>query len=155
MNYGIWNEAKIWIGWCRAPIIKSPSQGGDYWEFSHTCTNMQYTENVTVFETSSEVVKFSTIKEASLVPRPLPDFTSQPWRKIGRRSASKIRHRLEMVDSVSTNRVHITYWLSPPFPVCDVVLIPGLLLIFLHSCDTKSGSGLGTRLRGSLYQSIL
>ena len=35
---------------------------------------------------------------------------------------------------------------SPPFPVCDVVLIQGLLLIFLHSCEMKSGSGLGTRL---------
>ena len=28
----------------------------------------------------------------------------------------------------------------------DVVLIPGLLPIFLHSCEIKSGSGLGTRL---------
>ena len=37
--------------------------------------------------------------DSSLVPRPLPDFISQPWRKI-----------------------------------------------FLHSCEIKSGSGLGTRL---------
>ena len=27
---------------------------------------------------------------------------------------------------------------------CDVVLIPGLLPIFLHGCDIKSGWGLGT-----------
>ena len=59
---------------------------------------------------------------------------------------SKLRHRPEMVDSVSTNRVHVTYWPSPPFPVRDVVLITGLLLIFLHSCEIKPGSGLGTRL---------
>ena len=35
---------------------------------------------------------------------------------------------------------------SPPFPVRDIVLIPGLLPIFLHNCEIKSGSGLGTRL---------
>ena len=33
----------------------------------------------------------------------------------------------------------------PPFPVCDTVLIPGLLPIFLHGCEIKSGRGLGTR----------
>ena len=42
------------------------------------------------------------------------------------------------VDSVCTNRVH-------PFPVHDVLLIPGLLLIFLHGCEIKSGRDLGTR----------
>ena len=51
-----------------------------------------------------------------------------------------------MVDLVSTNRVHIMYEPSPPFPVRDVVLIPGLLLIFLHGCEIRSGRGLGTRL---------
>ena len=35
---------------------------------------------------------------------------------------------------------------SPPFPIRDVVLVPGLLPIFLHGCKIKSGSGLGTRL---------
>ena len=35
---------------------------------------------------------------------------------------------------------------SPPFPVRDVVMVPGLLPIFLHGCEIKSGSGLGTRL---------
>ena len=35
---------------------------------------------------------------------------------------------------------------SPPFPVRNVVLVPGLLPIFLHGCKIKSGSGLGTRL---------
>ena len=29
----------------------------------------------------------------SLVPRPLPDFISQPWRKIGRRPGSKTTSR--------------------------------------------------------------
>ena len=49
----------------------------------------------------------------SLVPRPLPDFISQPWRKIGEGLGSKLRHGPEMVDSVvqtestlHTNRVH-------------------------------------------------
>ena len=40
------------------------------------------------------------------------------------------------VDSVCTNRVHLR----------DVVLIPGLLPIFLHGCEIKSGWGLGMRL---------
>ena len=31
-------------------------------------------------------------------------------------------------------------------PVRDAVLIPGLLPIFLHGCEIKSGRGLGTRL---------
>ena len=48
-----------------------------------------------------------------------------------------------MVDSISTNRVHVTYIPSHPFPVRDVVLIPGL---FLHGCEIKSRWGLGTRL---------
>jgi len=35
---------------------------------------------------------------------------------------------------------------SPPFPVCDVAMIPGLLLIFLHGCEINLNSGPGTRL---------
>ena len=35
---------------------------------------------------------------------------------------------------------------SPQFPVCDVVLILGLLLTILHGCEIKFGSSLGTRL---------
>ena len=64
----------------------------------------------------------------SLVPRPLPDFISQPWRKIGRRPGSKTTSRtgngglsqyvmwtwfvrnvdsvVRNVDSVCTDRVH-------------------------------------------------
>ena len=38
------------------------------------------------------------------------------------------------------------HYVSPPFPVCDVVLVPGLLPIFLHSCEIKSGNGLGMKL---------
>ena len=37
---------------------------------------------------------------------------------------------------------------SPPFPVCDLILVSGLLPIFLHGCEIKSGSDLGTRLSG-------
>ena len=50
-----------------------------------------------------------TLGVFSLVPRPLPDFISQLWRKSGEGMGSKLRHRLEMVDSVSTNRVHVMY----------------------------------------------
>ena len=59
---------------------------------------------------------------ASLAPRPLPDFISQPWRKIGEGLGSKLRHEPEMVDSVSTNRVH-------------------------HSQTGNGGLGLGSKLR--------
>ena len=41
--------------------------------------------------------------------------------------------------------------LSPPFPVRDVVLLPGLLPIFLHGCEIKSGRGLGTRLTHTTF----
>ena len=34
---------------------------------------------------------------------------------------------------------------SPPFPVCNIAMVPSLLQISLHSCK-KSGSSLGTRL---------
>ena len=92
-------------------------------------------------------------------PRPLPSYfslASSPGpsqilshsrvEKSGEDLGSKLRHGPEMVDSVSTNRVHVTYWPSPPFPVRDVVLIPGLLPIFLHGSEIKTGRGLGTRL---------
>ena len=36
--------------------------------------------------------------------------------------------------------------LCPPFLARDVAMIPGLLPIFLHGCEIKSGGGLGTRL---------
>jgi len=45
-----------------------------------------------------------------------------------------------MVDTVSTQCGR------PPFPVRDVVMIPGLLPIFHHECEIKSGSGLWMRL---------
>ena len=44
---------------------------------------------------------------------------------------------------------------DPPFPVRDVVMVPGLLPIFLHGCEIKSGSGLGTRLPGNGVQERL
>ena len=75
----------------------------------------------------------------SLILRPLPDFISQPWRKIGRRPGI-------IATSRTGNGGFITYQLSPPFRVREVAKIPGLLLIFLHGCEIKSGSGLGTRL---------
>ena len=89
-----------------------------------------------------------SLSSLSLVPRPLPDFISQLRRKIGRRPGIKT------LQNYVTDRKWWT-WLvcnvdsvcpSPPFPVRDVVLIPGLLPIFLHGYKIKSGSGLGTRL---------
>ena len=62
----------------------------------------------------------------SLVPRPHPDFISQPWRKIGRTEST--------LHTESTISGH------------DIVLIPGLLPIFLHGCKINPGCGLGTRL---------
>jgi len=37
----------------------------------------------------------------SLVPRPLPDFIPQPWRKLGEGLESLLCHGPEMVDLVS------------------------------------------------------
>ena len=48
-------------------------------------------------------------QSTSLDPRPLPDFISQPWRKLGEDLGTLLCHGLEMVDMVSTNRVHVTY----------------------------------------------
>ena len=42
----------------------------------------------------------------SLVPRPLPDFISQPEEKLGEGLGSLLRHGPEMVDTVSTNRMY-------------------------------------------------
>ena len=70
----------------------------------------------------------------SLVPRLLPDFISQLWRKSGE---GLVEGHVVIITKLSPH-----YVLSPPFPVHDVVLIPGLLPIFLHSCEIKSGSGL-------------
>ena len=45
----------------------------------------------------------------NLVLRPLPDFSRSRGEISGESLGSKLRHRPEMVDSVSTNRVHVTY----------------------------------------------
>ena len=76
--------------------------------------------------------------------------------KIGRRPGIKICHGPEMVDSVCTNQVHITYWLSPPFPVRDVVLptilsfiqsevrLYSCLIEIFHHCRCQTEVGLNT-----------
>ena len=87
----------------------------------------------------------TSLYDTSLVPRPLPDFISQPWRKIGRRPGIKSTSRTGY-GGLGQYVTWTRFVLSPPFPVRDVVLIPGLLPIFLHGCEIKSGSGLGTRL---------
>ena len=37
-TYGLWKElwTEIWIDRCRAPLVESPSDGGDHWESSYT-----------------------------------------------------------------------------------------------------------------------
>ena len=47
---------------------------------------------------------------------------------------------------------HVAIIMKPslPFPVYDVVMVPGILPIFLHSYEIKSGSGLGMRLPKSI-----
>ena len=55
-------------------------------------------------------------------------------------------HHYETIDNIVRIGLLSMMKLSPPFPVRDVVLVAGLLLIFLHGCEIKSGSGLGTRL---------
>ena len=59
--------------------------------------------------------------------------------KSGEGLGSKLCHGLEMVDSVSTNRVHhfrsVTYLWSQAFSQ-----------FFFHGCEIKSGRGRGTRL---------
>ena len=47
-----------------------------------------------------------------------------------------------IITKPSTHNVITEYTISSR----GVVLIPGLLPIFLHGCEIKSGSGLGTRL---------
>ena len=53
-----------------------------------------------------------TLVDISLVPRPLPDLqilSCSRGEKSGEGLRSKVHHGLEMVDLVSTNRVHVTY----------------------------------------------
>ena len=71
-------------------------------------------------------------------PGPSQILSRSSGEKSGEGLGSKLRHGPEMVDSVSTKRVHVTYWQSLPFPVCDVILIPNILLIFLHGWELKS-----------------
>ena len=73
--------------------------------------------------------------EPSLVPGHYSDLSRSRGEKSGEVLGSSLHHRPEMVDLV-----------SPPFLVHDVAIIPGLLPIFLHGCEIKSGSGLGMRL---------
>ena len=51
----------------------------------------------------------STCTRDSLVPRPLPDFISQPWRKIGIKSGSGLRTRLHKGDNPAIWRIRTMY----------------------------------------------
>ena len=83
-------------------------------------------------------LSINTYLEYSLVPRPLPDFISQPWRKIRRRwDQNYVMDRKWWTWFVLIESTISGLWHS---------LIPGLLPIFLHGCEITSGRGLGTRL---------
>ena len=53
-------------------------------------------------------VRLQTPK-CSLVPRPLPDFILQPWRKIGRRPGTNIRHGPEMVCILAKTQLAMSF----------------------------------------------
>ena len=64
----------------------------------------------------------------------------------------KTSRRIELVNTSHIVRGHVAIItkLSPQYVITkstisdlDIVLIPGLLLIFLHGCEIKSGWGLG------------
>ena len=86
---------------------------------------------------------FHTTTQLALSPGHSQILFCSCGEKLGEGLRSLLCHRPEMVDTVSTNRDHITYLPCLPFPARDVAMIPGLLLIFLHSCEIKFGSGLG------------
>ena len=88
-----------------------------------------------VVPTASLLVVNPVIEYNFLFPRPLLDFILQPWKKNGRRPGFITMSR-------TRNGGYSQYKLNPHY----VVMIPGLLPIFLHSCKIKSGSGLGMRL---------
>ena len=54
---------------------------------------------------------------------------------------------IDMLQSLR-NWVHIMYQPSSPFPLHDIAMV---LPTFLHGCEIKSGSGLGTGLLYALY----
>ena len=66
--------------------------------------------------------------------------------KLGEGQRSLLWHGPEMVDTVQTKSTIHTNHVHHSFLVCLLVMIPGLLLIFLHGYRIKSGSGLGMRL---------
>ena len=78
-------------------------------------------------------------KYLSLVPRSLQDFIHTAVEKNWEKTWD---HCYVMGRKWWTGLVP-----SPPFLVCDVAMFPGLLPIFLHGCEIKSGSVLGTRLQ--------
>ena len=120
---------------------------GGVWAQLWSCLGMQCISFGEVFEPHSLPQTFQRTLCLASSPGPTQTLSRSRGEKLGEGLGSKLRHGPEMVDSVSTNQVHITYKPSPPFPVRDIVLIPGLLPIFLHGCEIKSGWGLGTRLR--------
>ena len=98
------NPKCLWRAVHRLEYATHPSLGAD--KLAPARGHAALHRNLGGAPTTAVISTVYTHFPTSLVPRPLPDFISQPWRKIGRRPGSKIRHGPEMVDSVCTNRVH-------------------------------------------------
>ena len=81
-------------------------------------------------------------------------------KKSGEGLGTLLHHGPEMMDSVSTYKPspHYVLTASPPFPVRDVAMFPGLLLIFLHgswNINVSEPSSIWCQLsNGTNYQTV-
>ena len=128
-------------------VNTSPVGSRFYQNVKHVCVkkgrNFGYIQIVLDNAPSGQ---YSCASKSSLSPGHSQILSRSHVEKSGEGLGTFLRHGPEMVDLVITNQVHIMYWLNPPFPAHDIAMIPGLLPIFLHGCEIKSVSGLGTRL---------
>ena len=90
----------------------------------------------------------STRIQLSFAPGHTQILSHSCGEKSGEGLGTLLRYRPETVNSISKT--------SSPFPARDVAMIPGLLSIFLHGCEIKSGSSLDMRLdaAGIWFQDI-
>ena len=126
------------------------------------CYQLELGNNLPTFWLNVPVVIRAKVSYWKIQSKPRQVIASSPGpfqilsRSHGEKSReglrSKLCHGPEMMNSVSTSWTQFVLP-SPPFPVRDVVLVPGLLPVFLHGCEIKSGSGLGTRL-GKLFSEL-
>ena len=118
---------------------------------------------VTMYKTGAEVKGHCTLAHSSsnlsqrtekemkwwssLVPRPLPDFISQPWKKNWEKAWD---HKYVTERKWWTRFVLTESTISSPWHSFDPRPSPD----FSHGCEIKSGSGLGTRLVMKIFSPI-